>query len=88
MPKITRHVLKADEVALEGPLRLGIGATTAPAGGAPRPASAAPTVRVTENHPDYAVIEVTCPCGRITQVRCEYATADASPGPQEPTPTE
>ena len=86
MPKTTRHVLKADEVALEGPLRLGLGPTTAPAGSAPRPASAAATVRVIQNHPDYAVIEVICPCGRVTEIRCEYATADASPGPQESTP--
>jgi hypothetical protein len=86
MPKTTRHVLKADEVALEGPLRLGLGPTAAPAGSAPRPASTAATVRVIQNHSDYAVIEVTCSCGRVTEVRCEYATADASPGPQESTP--
>lgn len=88
MSKTIRHVLKADEVALDDsfPLSLDPAAAAAP-GATSRPAPAAPAgpgVRITQSHPDYAVIEVTCPCGRTTSIRCDYAAASPSPVQQEP----
>ena len=83
MPKTTRRVLKAAQVALSDPLRLSLD-PAAPAGGeAAQPGAAAPRVRLVQNHPEYAVIEVTCSCGKTTQVRCDYAAAAPAPV-QEP----
>jgi hypothetical protein len=73
MLRTTRHVLKAHEVALEGQLHLGIEPVAQRQGTEPQSSSAAPTARVAQSHPDYAVIEVTCPCGKTTYIRCEYA---------------
>jgi hypothetical protein len=77
MLKTMRHVLKADEVAFDDPLHLSIDPAPQPCEGQPR-ISAAPSVRIAESHPEYAVIEVACPCGRTTHVRCEYASANPS----------
>ena len=83
MPKTTRHVLKADEVALEGPHQLSIDSAVTPGCTGPRVAAGAPKAHLVESHADHAVIEVTCPCGRTTQVRCEYTAATAPSVPQE-----
>jgi hypothetical protein len=84
MPKTIRHILKASEVRLEAPLRLSLDPAAAPSCEASRSASAASSVRIVQNHPDYAVIEVTCACGRTTSIRCDYAAASPSPARQEP----
>lgn len=81
MPKTIRHILKADEIRLETPLRLSLDPTATPPCEASRSAS---SVRIVQNHPDYAVIEVTCACGKTTSIRCDYATANPSPVRQEP----
>lgn len=49
-------------------------------GGQARPASVTgePGVRILQQSDAGAVIEVTCPCGRKTQVICDYA-ADSGP---------
>jgi hypothetical protein len=73
MLKTTRHILKADEVAFDDPFHLGIDPARPRHGMEPQSGSAAPSVRVTENDPEHAVIEVTCPCGQTTYIRCEYA---------------
>lgn len=79
MIKTMRHILKADEVTLEDPLRLGFDPV------AQGPCAARdPNVRVVQNHSQYAILEVTCACGRKTHVRCDYGAADPSPGPQTP----
>jgi len=84
-------VLRASEVQFQGPVQLGLDSTTAPATAtAPETVGCAPEqarARIVENHPDFALVELTCPCGRTTYVRCEYAQAAASavggePGPQ------
>jgi hypothetical protein len=72
-----RRILKADEVALEEPLQLCL-EPAAPVGGPKAPTAADPSVRIAQNHAEYAVLEVTCPCGRTTYVRCDYAASHAS----------
>lgn len=77
MPKSTRHVLKAAEVVVTDPLRLSIDSSAATVScGRSRTVGEGSTVRLVENHPEYAVIEITCPCGRSTQVRCDYAATN------------
>lgn len=83
-----QRVLKADEVAMEGPLQLSI-APAATHGGQNHKLSSAvatPSARVAQDHAEYAIIEVTCACGRTTRIRCDYATARVSSAPAEPAP--
>ncbi len=84
MPKTIRHILKAAEVALDAPLRLSLDPTAAPSCGVSRSAPAASSVRIVQSQPDYAMIEVTCACGRTTLIRCDYVAPNPSPVRQEP----
>ncbi len=84
-PRTIRHVLKAAEVTLDDPVQLSIDPTTATDCNGSRSVPAGTRVRVTQSHPDYAMIEVTCSCGRMTYVRCDYAAANSSPVRPEPT---
>jgi hypothetical protein len=86
MLKTTRHILKADEVAFENPLHLDLDPAVR-SGHAEAPRGLAdPSVRIAENHADYAVIEVTCACGKTTYIRCEYPAA--GPSPTQPAPVQ
>jgi|WetSurMetagenome_2_1015567.scaffolds.fasta_scaffold1075554_2 hypothetical protein len=76
MSRTTRRILKAAEVVLSDPLRLSIDSALAAPCAGPYAASSTPTVRLVQSHPEYALIEITCPCGRSTQVRCDYAAAN------------
>ena len=75
MIETSGRIIKGDLVELEGRYHLGLAQheveecepaqTTA--------VSSAPQARVVENHPDHAVIEVTCSCGAKVSLKCEYA---------------
>lgn len=78
MLKTATRILKSENIKLEGRFQLDIGQAES---GLPKqtiPASSPPQVRMVENHPDYAVIEVTCSCGSKISVRCDYSEALAS----------
>lgn len=86
MAKAAGYILKASEVKLEGSLCLDV---TQNGAGRPRPAGTAlvtPQALIAENHPEFAVIEITCSCGTKLLLRCEYADASsaADPKSQEP----
>ena len=72
-----RHILKANEVQLANPVRLSLDASPAPQAGASSAASRPAQIRIAETHPEYALMEVTCSCGKVTYVRCDYAPAPA-----------
>ena len=80
MVKTAGRVLKSNDVKLEGQFHLDM--IQAGSHG-PKPHAAvlsAPKVRVLENHPQYAVIEVTCSCGSKISIKCDYAaTAEHAP---------
>lgn len=76
MPKLTRRVLKASQVQWEGSFRLELDPKAAPAPGASPHAPVPARIRIAENHAQYALVEVTCSCGKTTFVRCEYARPD------------
>ncbi len=84
MPKTAGHILKSDEVKLEGQFRLDVAQVQSQTGGPKEqsPALNAPQVRIVENHPEFAVIEVICSCGTGTYLRCEYGGAQAPEGSQ------
>ena len=78
MQKATGRILKSDEVTLEGRLQLDV-PNIQP--NLPRGASAAPVTpqtRMVENHPEFAVIEIICSCGRRTYLKCEYTDRESS----------
>jgi hypothetical protein len=74
MLKTTRRILKANEVAFRDPFHLDLDPAVPPAGPEAPSAGTGPSVRLAQNHPQYALIEVTCPCGKTTYLRCEYDT--------------
>ena len=67
------RVIKNEQVRMAGPRRLdqvGAAAAGGPAGAAGgEPAAGA---RIVEMGPTSALIEVTCPCGQKSYVRCDY----------------
>lgn len=68
-------VLRANQVRFQGPVQLDLDPTSKPRPEHPS-TPCLPTdgsVRVVENRPEYAVVELTCACGQKTYVRCEYA---------------
>jgi hypothetical protein len=77
------HVLKANQVRIDEPLRLSISDAAAPGPGGPRQAHGQPRVRLAETNPDFAVIEIACSCGAVTYVRCDYTLAGGAPASAE-----
>jgi hypothetical protein len=74
MHKTTAHILKSEEVKLEGRVQLGAPQPGSNLAGT-RSGSAVQQARIVENNSEYAVIEVTCCCGTKTYVKCEYDRA-------------
>ena len=75
------HILKADRVQLADALQLSLDPAASPVTADPmracQPSSEPAHIRIAENHPEYALVEVTCSCGKTTLVRCDYAPAPA-----------
>ena len=77
MGKTASRILKGSDVKLEGRFTLDI---AQPEPGRPKQSGTAlaePQVRIVENQPEFAVIEITCSCGTGMYLRCEYAGAKA-----------
>lgn len=75
MIETSGRILKSNDVELEGQYRLGL-AQNEVQGRKPAQTtavSAAPQAQIIENHPDHAVIEITCSCGAKVCLKCEYA---------------
>ncbi len=78
MEKPEGHILKSDNVKLEGRFRLDID-QDAPNSSNKRNVTLAPAqVHIVENHPEFAVMEVTCGCGAKTRIRCEYTDTQST----------
>ena len=80
MPKTAGHILKGEDVKLEGQFHLDLtqAGTSVQVPQQNRAALSAPQVRIVQNDPEFAVLEITCSCGLKTNVKCQY------PGPQIP----
>lgn len=73
------HVLKANRVRLEEPVQLSIDGTGTPGhAGSHRPQTQS-SVRIAQSNPEFAVLEVTCACGKVIHVRCDYPAAPQAP---------
>lgn len=75
MIKAAGRILKSNDVKLEGQFHLDIAHAGSNLPKQQVAGSSAPQVRILENHPEYAVIEVTCSCGTKMSLKCEYAGA-------------
>jgi hypothetical protein len=81
MGRTVGHILKAQDVKLEGQFQLDLfQAGLSGSQNVNDTSSTPPTARVVENRPDCAVVEITCSCGTKTSLKCEYIGADASVG--------
>ena len=72
MAKQIRRILKSNDVRLQGSFQLELPKEKS------TPAATA-QVRVLENNPQFTVLEITCPCGEKTNIRCEYAASQTTP---------
>ncbi len=84
MVRTAGRILKSNDVNFEGQFHLD---PTKAGSNLPKQqvaASSAPQVHILENHPQYAIIEVTCGCGTKMSLKCEYADApsQAPDGPE------
>jgi hypothetical protein len=80
MKNTTGNLLRADHVKLEGQLQLDLLTARSDI---PNAQNAAPKARILENQPEFAIIEITCPCGTKTNLRCQYAPPGTSPHPEK-----
>lgn len=78
MVKTAGRILKSEDFKLEGQFHLDIAQRDPDLQKQTVTVSSAPKIRMLENHPEYAVIEITCSCGTRISVRCEYAEAQVS----------
>jgi hypothetical protein len=78
MGKTTGHILKANDVKLEGQLHLDLWNVQTDPPKEKGGTSSAPQARVIENHQEFATLEVTCCCGRKIYLKCEYANFETS----------
>jgi len=79
MLKTAGHIIKGSDVKLEGQFRLDVAQVQSSIGGSQKTTAAlvTPKARIMESQPGFAVIEITCSCGKRTNLRCEYAGAQA-----------
>jgi len=70
------HILKADEVKLEGQFHLDL-VQVKPRSPESKSSALEPAVSMVENHPEFAVMEITCSCGTRMFLRCEYGNVEA-----------
>ena len=78
MAKTTGHVLKAADVRLEGQLHLEPANTPGKLLRDKNEILPAPQIHIVENQQEFAVIEVTCWCGRKIYLKCEYGGSEIS----------
>jgi hypothetical protein len=68
-------IIKSSNINVEGVYQLPIGSGSVggvPAGGATPSGGGQASARVIETTAEYATIEVVCPCGTVSQIRCNY----------------
>lgn len=82
MSKVAGHIIKADNVKLQGQFYLDVTQLQPSLPKKKTTVLSSPQVRIVENRPEFAVIEVTCCCGQKTYLRCEYAGIQPAKNPQ------
>jgi hypothetical protein len=70
----THGILKKSHVRPAGAYTMNAGPAVAP----PPPVADKSDVRLVEQHPDHAILEVRCACGRVTYVQCRWPIPGAA----------
>jgi hypothetical protein len=81
MVQPTNRILKSEDVEVEGRLHLDLEAAGPSTQRGRNAAVGITNVRILENQIEYAVMEVTCSCGRKTIIRCDYSSATRATNP-------
>jgi hypothetical protein len=76
--KSATRVLKAHEVEVSGIYSLATGRSSCQAAQDAAGVEGSPQAQIVEQHPQYAVLQVTCACGQTLQVKCDYSQAMAT----------
>ena len=87
MESLAGYILKRDDVKLQGHVQLGSvqadkSAAEGNIGNFENPCGE-PRVTIVQNHPEFAVVEVTCDCGKITHIKCQYESNFSRRGDSE-----
>ncbi len=77
MQRTAGNILKSSDVKLEGRFHLDVDPINVPSSQEKAVHSATPQVRIVESCPQFAVLELTCPCGNKSYIRCEYDNAQS-----------
>ena len=79
MDETVGHILKSEDVKLEGRFQLDIASlqSTKDRPKQTKEVSGMKQVRILENHAEFAVIEITCCCSARAYIRCEYADQES-----------
>lgn len=76
MAKEITHILRSDEVKLEGCIRLNTD-QTGKSNERQMTEDRQWQVSIVENHEEFAIIEISCCCGSQMYLKCEYAKTNA-----------
>jgi hypothetical protein len=80
MMQTMNRILKSDEVEMDGRCHLDIGHTVSSAQLNRNNSVTAAKAKILDNNSEYALVELTCCCGKKTLVRCEYGDTTAAKG--------
>ena len=72
------RVLKADEVEVSGIYSLATGRSSCLAAPDADGVEHSAQAQIIEQHPQYAILAITCACGQTLQVKCDYSQAMAT----------
>jgi len=78
MEKAAGHILKSDQVKLEGKIQIGIQQVDLEQIEKTERSGTIHQVQIVENHPDFAVVQIVCSCGARALLRCEYAGVETA----------
>lgn len=73
MGKTAGHILRGDDIKVEGKFQLGATSSGTGSPGAAVVHSGKPRVSVIETNSEFTIIEIICSCGTKTSVKCEHA---------------
>ncbi len=84
MIRTAGRILKSQDIELEGQYRLDVPQGELARAALQQPGAVTGPARacILENHPDHALIEVTCSCGAKMILKCDYAGAQTPGNPQ------
>ena len=81
----TTHIkiLKGSEVKVEGKFTLDVTKIEQDSPKNPSMNLVEPQVRVLQSESEFSIIEITCSCGELLNLRCEYAAAKTPEVPKQ-----